>query len=524
MLAALTAVMMAGCTADDLEKSVEPADADGWQPVTLWADVDNSVAGETERMNGRLVVTRSTTEGTWTGDEQIALKVDGTVKPYRVDASGRLVPESESNQFWWLASDDVKYDVTGWHTGTMKTGATLGARAAIPNTWSVTADQTEGTGKFDFLYVPEQNIAYGNTSTVHFYHQLSRVTVRLQIKGFNGDITGVELGNTYYQGRFTMPEWPNKYGTWGTLRNRANIKMQEVVPNEQYTALAIPQTVQPANARPLLTVKTTVDGSEKTWKYVAGVTLEAGKEYTYTLQLVPKQPEVGDIYYSDGTWSPLLVEGKTPVGVVCYTAQGDDDPICEGRMGLVMALDDALADIPVWGGWGIDLDEQDGFPNVGSMADATADAGGLQKTTFLNERSGYTAATAARSYAVALPDNATTGWFLPSAGQWIAVLKTAGGLQESSIAYGGDLFDTELTAVTAINNMLSVVGDGNYTGLMTAASKYTSCYYWTSSESSSLEAVGLYMYRSRRSGAGMQLEAYDKDNRTSFRIRPMLAF
>lgn len=77
---------------------------DGKYPMTFTAAVDG------------LTVTRTTTENSWEGGEEVAVQIGNTVKKYIVSADKKTL--SSSDPFYWEKSDESK-NVTAWHYGTV---------------------------------------------------------------------------------------------------------------------------------------------------------------------------------------------------------------------------------------------------------------------------------------------------------------------------------------------------------------------------------------------------------------------
>ena len=134
-------------------------------------------------------------------------------------------------------------------------------------------------------------------------------------------------------------------------------------------------------------------------------------------------PAVGDIYYSDGTYSNNYYASKTPLGIIVST-----NPIyCESANGyghgLVMALTNVAGNVC----WGLDKTQNVVTPAV-TAAEMKADVSGLSKTNTIKSTSGYEtsypAFYKALTYTLKSP-NSSSGWFLPSAGQWYEALCNA---------------------------------------------------------------------------------------------------
>ncbi len=287
-------------------------------------------------------------------------------------------------------------------------------------------------------------------------------------------------------------------------------------------------------------------------------TIKATKvDYTYTM-------EVGDIYYSDGAMthqSEALASGKTPVGIVGYL--GNDYWTEKGVSGkgghaLVMCL-------KTIGSTGSTVDAQEDYTKNGNNGakviayigtryvwwySQNGDAGRTKvnskdlivKSNNQSYGSGYTetaalkggsaAAAAANDYKT-LPANSTkcTGWFLPTAGQYYAVMTNLGAAfsDDWTGIYDGNLsthpnqafFNNMTTVTTNINNKLKKVGDSNYTEFFGVVNTWS----WTSSELSSMDAVSIDSGVDDYKGPGSVHFYYSNNNKQTYRpVRPFLAF
>ena len=287
-------------------------------------------------------------------------------------------------------------------------------------------------------------------------------------------------------------------------------------------------------------------------------TIKATKvDYTYIM-------EVGDIYYSDGAMthqSEALASGKTPVGIVGYL--GNDYWTEKGVSGkgghaLVMCL-------KTIGSTGSTVDAQEDYTkngNNGAKVKAyigtryvwwysqNGDAGRTKvnskelivKSNNQSYGSGYTetaalkggsaAAAAANDYKT-LPANSTkcTGWFLPTAGQYYAVMTNLGaafsddwtGIYDGNLStHPNQAFFNNMTTVTNnINNKLKKVGDSNYTEFFGVVNTWS----WTSSELSSTDAVSIDSGVDDLKGPGSVHFYYSNNNKQTLRVvRPFLAF
>ena len=296
-------------------------------------------------------------------------------------------------------------------------------------------------------------------------------------------------------------------------------------------------------------------------------TIKATKvDYTYTMA-------VGDIYYNDGAMthqSEDLASGKTPVGIVGYlgndywTEKGVNG---KGGHALVMCL-------KTIGSTGSTVAAQEDYKNNGDNGakvkayigtgyawySLNSDAGRpkydqdkTRKSMLINSYnqsygSGYTetdaliqkwGSAAAAAYQAKhykkLPANSSkcTGWFLPTAGQYYAVMKSLGaefssdwtGIWDGNTTthpkYG--FFENMAKMVTTnINNKLMKVGDLNYTEFFGVVNTWA----WTSSEFSSTRAVAVDSGVDDEQGSGAVRFSYGHYGCKTGQapVRPFLAF
>lgn len=293
---------------------------------------------------------------------------------------------------------------------------------------------------------------------------------------------------------------------------------------------------------------------------------EDGNEHLYTL-------EVGDIYYTNGalTHQNYDLETIQPIGIVGYiTMNGDGNYWTEkdtkkpriGGHALVMCLrnvdsagstQEALDDYDQNGFNGTKVKNYIGktfqfltyrTPSVRPCINSKEDI----VNSFNNAKgSGYTetnalisiydknapAAFYAKSYTTLYPtSDLCTGWFLPSAGQYYAVMSNLGApISEdwSGIAFGKNQgYFKNMTQITSnINKKMKIVGDFNYTEFFGRIAKSA----WTSSENSNrydCNAIGLFSRDTTQEGAIRFVsymgngEGWNTDQ--YFHIRPFLAF
>lgn len=188
---------------------------------------------------------------------------------------------------------------------------------------------------------------------------------------------------------------------------------------------------------------------------------------------------VGDFFLSDGMTvskdSVLSADRqKQVIGIVFSvdTARigAKAKEKLEGRAhGLVLALKDVGRQAQ-WKSEGTDA----GLPPMPTLGDAYGDVDGYGNTLFVKSLNDYSEATypafaAADGYNQTVPaPSGTTGWYLPSMGEWFDVLQNLGGIDLSAYQAGGSeatkyyAFIPASQTASAISSRLKMVGEGNY--------------------------------------------------------------
>lgn len=226
--------------------------------------------------------------------------------------------------------------------------------------------------------------------------------------------------------------------------------------------------------------------------------------------------KVSDIFYSDGTCSSVLVSGKTPIGIVVYVGSGD---VSENMHGLVMALNDAGK--AKWY-YNNELIPNSEIPIVSTVEGLIADMEGLAKSSILRAHK-HDTMTCIDNYNVSAPAG-TSGWFFPSAGQWIAVLNEYGASITKDTQF--NVYSGGSVVLESINSALSKIGGVEGKDYTVIGHKYGSGqdgFYWTSSKSNggrnSYSPVELFF----SAQDGVRIGNSGSDGSALF-IRPFLAF
>lgn len=269
-------------------------------------------------------------------------------------------------------------------------------------------------------------------------------------------------------------------------------------------------------------------------KATVSTAITAGNYYQSTV----KMATLGDLMGSDGKFyadgAAATAANTTPIGVIAYlgtdafTETGTDvgGSTFTGH-GLVLCLKNAAS--------GVKWSTETGAYEFGESArvnnaDAlkrTTDVSGYTNTTTLAAKADaetkYPAAWQAKNYTgLAAPATGTTGWFLPSAQQWVKMQEGLGGLAEGDITWLS-WFKNDHSAATAWETAMAKAGAKG-----TAYDSVTDDYlwYWSSSEYSAGIAVYLYIDATDTgTNYGFFWLLDVKGNSGAYgRVRPVLAF
>lgn len=251
---------------------------------------------------------------------------------------------------------------------------------------------------------------------------------------------------------------------------------------------------------------------------------------------------VGDIYYSDGAItkpkpediSAARANGKTPIGVIGYlgnnkwTESGTGSGY--GGHALVLCLKNIGSNGTTNMGQGYQWyskneDCQRTKVDTGDKIRGSSDkdyGSGYEETKVLGEK-GSEAANAAKNYtSLPAPRDKCTGWFLPSAGQYYAVMSQLGGGIKPDNWEINEFFENMTTVSGNINAALSKVGPDQYTEFFQG----TNTWAWTSSEFSSPNAVIVDsgVDDSKGSGSVRFCDGLNRVKTYQNPVRPFLAF
>lgn len=445
--------VLASCSSEDESTAPLP---DGKYPLQLTAEVARPQ-------------TRAGGKDAWTGGEEIRVSLEGVFgnKTYVMDASGNASPKDADNAFYWKNTDEAR--VSAW----------------TPDIESETdiSDQSGGYAAFDVLYASAIG-RYDQAINLRFIHRMAKIEVIL--KAGEG-ITEEELEGA----TVTIFGDPLTHSTAGLVspgdQSDGEIKPYYDAATKKYEALVPPQDM---TGKPLIRISIGSNDFTYTPETEAAGKFDffGGKRYAYTItvkangidvqsvtggtwvangeenvtskrvkqRFTADELKIGDYFYSDGTWSdgglrkiyadgsmhidyykPGPLRGKTVVGIVFQTDKsrigkkekeklGGEDKV----HGLVMAVKNANAAEKVI--WSNESRYLDLLNDCVSKSNNYSDISGYGNCESIRSLEGnfdkYPALQAVDGYNTTCPvPTTTTGWYLPSSGQWWDILQNLGG-------------------------------------------------------------------------------------------------
>jgi hypothetical protein len=252
-------------------------------------------------------------------------------------------------------------------------------------------------------------------------------------------------------------------------------------------------------------------------KVIAG-TWSAGKTYIYNLS---KAVNIGDYYFSDGTWGTIAEHTNStakPIAVIFSNTTSAKDKAYGFIHGYAMALQNAqnTGNFP-WSTYtGTGTQIQNTICNTSALQIGNLDGYSESKNVLTkygsnsisNLSSTFPAFYYAFSYGtssiggtVNAAPASSSGWFLPSTGQWYLIVKNLGGITAASSSTNHAHFlSTALSAAANINKYLDAVHTAINTITVHDIDFYTLNntasirFYWTSTEYSASCASSANFY------------------------------
>lgn len=408
-------------------------------------------------------LTRSGGKDAWTGGEEIGVSMDGLLSPRKfvIEPGGSAKPIDAANAIWWKNADEAR--VTAWYPDIVNPALDI-------------SDQSGGYADFDLVWATAIG-RYDRDIVLQFTHRMAKIEFSLAA----GDgITEEELSSASVK----VLGDDEAYFSIGMI-GVADKSDGEIAPyydsaTKKFEAVVVPQDM---TGKPLIRIGL----GGKTFAYTPETQskgkLDAGTCHSYAItvkanglevetpwgydwsdggeeNVTPKQVQlfkadelkIGDYFYSDGTWGdgglrkryedgsmgtadpkPAPEEGKTVVGIVFQTDPSrigakEKEKLGAGNVhGLVMSVKNAATG-QKWGSYSMD----EGVTKCNTKADNYNDIGGYGNCEHIRANRGnfdnYPAFKAADDYNKTCPVPATTtGWYLPSSGQWWDILQNLGG-------------------------------------------------------------------------------------------------
>ncbi len=576
---ALLFVLTMSCSHDPHDENQDPSNTDvhEWEDSTLSGD---AVMGSamTFKVGGGMSVertaqTRVTTDinGTanFTEGDLVAVAVTRSggsevIKLYQVKSDGSLeYAGGDNNPFVWKSASET-VSLRAWSYGT---STNLSYTLTAPETRDYTLETDQQTNGYrELLYCKAADKSYSSGAiSLNFYHQLARVVFNVTHE-LSGALTisSVSIGGSSFPktARFNVPMGSSNVGTWVVKSGTGSITPRTETPPTTgylatYSAVVFPTftTQNYPKDTPFFTV--TSGTNNYTYKIAesGGMAYDGNTQYNYTINVkddvlifYPSTYTAADITYGDyysvtSTGQPVLVKnssvtdainaGITPIAVVFSTTTSSTDKSHGWTHGYALALKNATNSAVTWsssasskvqttqypwkdGLWTTYIQNMDGYTETHHITDNASYKATLQTS--------FPAFYYAINYPVTAPPS-SSGWYLPSIGQWYYIFVNLCGMTTSTSsitsATDGVLGDYHWSGTNistscsnAIDNYCKVVGAGNY-DLMTG--------HITWHHSSEADAA----YAIRAEFGGSQMDFYNtwahKTN-TAQMVRSVLAF
>ncbi|MCH4241411.1 MAG: fimbrillin family protein [Prevotella sp.] len=367
-----------------------------------------------------------------------------------------------------------------------------------------------------------------NQTPVDFKHIFAAVNFQVGSSGLpSGIISSITISDIKNSGVYTFGSgWTLNSGT-KTFKVSSSTVISgisgENITSAAYTLMMIPQTF--TDAALTLTYNT---GTSYT-KNISG-SWSAGNSYTYNLSKIP-----GQYLFSDGTWGSYDAN-KTVIGIIFSNTTSSTDRSHGWTHGYAMALQDAGSAASTYYQW---YSSNSGNPtgtNLMTADQIMSDKDGYAHSGYI-QSSGYAAGITAHGYTakdksgntVAAPSN-TSGWYLPSIGQWYDICVSLGGMVTASEKaytnsntgwlrwYSGDDSSGKNYSSLCASNLNVYLNALKNKGYSVDLFSNNSEICWSSSEYDSP-----YTYRVVfGAGGGMILELFNKTD--LYRVRSVIAF
>lgn len=466
------------------------------------------------------------------------------------DAGTRaLTLEGNTLNATWKADEEVAvYSVTGEGSEEMEsiapvgtlTAQSSGATTTLNGEFVSTYTPTVGTKlRLKFNDKPDYTTQEGSLDYIaaHCDYAVADITIST-VDAVTGDVTSTAPASFANQQAIVKFSLKQPDGTTPVAATSLTVKVGSTTYNVTPAAAAsdIFVAVRKASNKAVSLSANTATGNFSYDK--TGITFENGKYYAIGVKMT-RIPTLGDLYYSDGTFSWTLEDGKTPIGVIAYvgtdafTENGvtlRDGTTTLQSHGLVLCLKNI--DHVKWrkkpsegGPANVIVFSSNAQVNDRDDLLRTTDVSGYTNTKFLTEQtdaeSNYPAAYQSWNYSVLTAPATTTGWFMPSMQQWVKMLTGLGGMNESDITW--EVWKDP--SLTSIHNLEAVMEKAGARGTAYDGMSDGNRNYWSSSESNAGFATSLAVYPTNSNGQqGMIIAGFTKGNYWNYYVRPVLAF
>jgi hypothetical protein len=414
-----------------------------------------------------------------------------------------------ATDYYWSGTDSKTVNFYAYYPASIPNGTITHTAGSAPTLAYTVPD--DAASQPDILAASSPDVSDSTVTAVPltFSHILAAVKFSVGTSGLpSGTITKVTLNNIQYKGTYSFD------GTWTPnttdLKSfsqtvSASTNASTTITSGPTTFMMIPQTLN-KDAGITVTYSTGTSYTAKISK-----SWSAGNSYTYHLNK-SETAVTGQYLFSDGTWGSYDAD-KTVIGIVFSNTTSSTDRSHGWTHGYAMALQNAGSGTSsyLW------YTSQSGNPtgtyttgvnNIMSDKDGYTHSGHLQT-------SGYAAGIAARGYmakdkngnTIAAPSG-TSGWYLPSIGQWYDICGSLGGMVAASGKaytytnnsgylrwYGPDISgDTHNYSSLCASNLNVYLNGLKSNGYRVDLFSNSNEYYWSSSEYDSSWACCVHFY------------------------------
>jgi len=263
----------------------------------------------------------------------------------------------------------------------------------------------------------------------------------------------------------------------------------------------------------------------RNYNYTYNINIDGADEADVRVRCLPN---IGDYYYSDGTFGTSKVPSKaTVIGIVFSNKVSVTDSVNGWTHGYAMALTNAASSVtwsPNTSTLEFPLSQVTSFPSYKTELDGYTHCQTIKTKAGSNLSSNYPAFYYALNYSAYIAPSSSSGWYLPSSGQWYQIITNLGGISTGitpiqTTGSGLTYWYYSVMASTAssgINSYLSKVSGANLIDWSSSANRV----YWCSNEASASYACAMDF------GFGnLYLDFIAKTDASSYiRVRPVVAF